>query len=106
MKILVFASDETLPLTHATSVSGVSSQLSISCDSLVTPSDDVNTISSPFGNAEAPSWASVMLISTGKFVRSAATCAEFIVISFLDCQALSNQVAGPVGVSVTMLEYG
>src|SRR3990172_9424556 len=79
--------------TQAASLPGASFQLSISCDSLVVPSADVNKISLPSACAEARMSASVMLISTAKSVRVAATLVESIVICFLNCQLGSNQGA-------------
>src|SRR3990172_12433225 len=80
-------------LTHAASLPGISFQLSISCDNFVVPSADVNKISSPVPCAEARRSASVLLISTAKSVRVAATFVWSIVICFLYCQLGSNQVA-------------
>src|SRR3990172_1470147 len=79
--------------TQAASLPSGSFQLSISCDSLDVPSTDVNKISSPSACAEDRRSASVLLISTGKSVRVAATFVESIVICFLYCQLGSNQGA-------------
>src|SRR3990172_11130708 len=95
--IVLVLDDKLGTLTHAASLPGVSFQLSISCDSLVVPSADVNKISSPSICAEARRSASVMLTRTAKSVRVAATCVGSTVICFLNCQLQSNQSEGHVG---------